>query len=261
MLQDLIAIVKDFPKDTSVHLKPLGDLHVGSRQFSEERWEMWKKNLKPTDQIVIVGDMMDNGIKSSVSSTYDELMMPGAQKEWLYRELEPFADQILCGVGGNHERRSKRETDTDPLYDVFCRLHIEDRYRQNTAFVFIRIGKETSRPGSKKPTYVLCVTHGAGGGMYIGSSANKLERFGNSIDGVDLLISGHTHKPITFPSAKLVVDRPNLRIQQKQFTAVVCSSMMDYGGYPLEKLMGPTGQVEQEIILEPRDWKIRVIQG
>ena len=79
MLQDLIPIIIDFPRGEDVHIKPLGDLHIGSRQFDEKRWNAWKDSIGDK-KIVIVGDMINNGIKSSVSSTYEETMMPSAQR-------------------------------------------------------------------------------------------------------------------------------------------------------------------------------------
>lgn len=260
MLQDLIPIIIDFPKGQDVHIKPLGDLHIGSRQFDEKRWNTWKESIG-NKKIVIVGDLINNGIKSSVSSTYEETMMPSAQKEWLYKELEPFADNIICGVGGNHEKRSKREVDMDPLYDVFCRLKIEDRYRQSMAFCFLRIGGANQNAGWKyRPSYCMLVTHGNGGGQLIGSGLNRVERYGNVIEGLDLMITGHTHKPAMFPSGKLIMDPRNKVVLQRQFVSVVCSSMMEYGGYPMDKMLGPTGHADQEIILSGYMKGIKVIQ-
>jgi len=260
MLNDLIPIIVGLPEE-DVHIRPLGDLHIGSKQFNTKRWEEWKKSITEKTKIVIVGDLIDNGIKSSVSSTYEQTMMPGAQKEWLYKELEPFADNIICGVGGNHEKRSKRETDTDPLYDVFCRLKIEDRYRPNMAFVFLRVNEGYRGISVKRPSYVMLVTHGTGGGMYIGSGANRVERYGAIIEGLDLMITGHTHKPMSFPSGKLIVDPRNNQVLERQFVSVVCSSMMDYGGYPLEKMLSPTGKTQQEIVLSSHGKRITVIQS
>ena len=263
MLQDLIPIIVDLPAE-DVHIRPLGDLHIGSRQFNEKIWEEWKNSITPRTKIVIVGDMIDNGIKSSVSSTYEQAMMPSAQKEWLYKELEPLADNILCGVGGNHEKRSKRETDTDPLYDVFCRLKIEERYRPSAAFCFLRVNYQTDQKktaGVYRPTYTMLVTHGNGGGMYIGSGMNRVERYGSIVEGLDVIVTGHTHKPASFPSGKLCMDLNNKKIVQKQFTSVVCSSMMDYGGYPLDKMLSPTGRADQEIILSSYGKHVTVVQS
>ena len=262
MLRDEQVIVVDLPKNRDVVIRPLADLHIGSRYFSEKRWNEWKETLTPETKIVIVGDLMNNGIKSSVSSVYKETMMPSAQKEWLFRELEPFADQILCAVGGNHERRTTKDVDDDPLYGVMCRLKREEVYRSGACFVMLRIaGADRKSRCNYRPTYNIVVMHGAGGGMYIGGSANKSERFAMAIEGMDLLITGHTHKPITFPAARLCFNNQNKSMARKQLTIVTCSSMMEYGGYPLEKMMTPTALAYQEIILSSNGKSIKVIQS
>lgn len=259
MLPDMMPIVIDLPK-ADCHILPIGDIHVGSKQFNEAMWNRLKEEAKDK-YIMIVGDCIDNGIKSSVSSTYEQTMMPSAQKEWLYKELEPFADRILCGVGGNHEKRTKRETDIDPLYDVFCRLKIEERYRPSTAFCFIRInGKERDAAGKYRPTYAITVTHGSGSGQLIGAGLNKVQRYGGVVEGMDIIVTGHTHRPAVFVSGKLYCDFRNKRILEKEFWSVTASSFLDYGGYPLEKNLTPTGHAFQEIILG-KEKSINVLMG
>ena len=268
MLPDMMPIVIDLPR-RDVCILPCSDIHIGSKQFSQSRWEKFKEQAKGK-YIMIVGDCIDNGIKSSISSTYEQTMMPSAQKEWLYQELKPFAEdldeygnsRILCGVGGNHEKRTKRETDQDPLYDVFCRLRIEEKYRQSTAFCFLRInGKDRVKQGKYRPTYSVMVTHGSGGGQLIGAGLNKLQRYGGVVEGLDMMISGHTHRPADFVSGRLYCDHRNKRILEREFVSITASSFLDYGGYPLDKLLLPTGHSFQEIVLSPTGKNIKVIQS
>jgi hypothetical protein len=72
--------------------------------------------------------------------------------------LEPLRDRIICGVSGNHERRSVKDCDDDPAYDIMCKLDIEDKYRENIAFVKIQFGRQDAN-GQKNPTYKIAVTH------------------------------------------------------------------------------------------------------
>ena len=202
--------------------------------------------------------MMDNGLKSSVTNVYEATMRPSAQKKYLVDLLEPLKKKIICGVSGNHENRSVKECDDNPLYDVFCKLDIEDVFRENACFVFLRFGDKDGA-GMKNPTYTAMVTHGSGGGMYIGSGANKLERFGSVIDGLDLLITGHTHKPITFPVRKIFINPQNNKISYKQFKCVTSTSWLEYGGYPIRKMMLPTAQVLHEIYIKGKRKEIRVL--
>ena len=122
--------------------------------------------------IILGGDLINNGIKSSVSNVYDETMRPREQKKLLVEMLSPLKDRILCAVSGNHERRSSREVDDDIIYDVMCKLDIEDVYRENLAFLKIQFGTARS-DGKVNPTYVICITHGTGSGIMTGASVNK----------------------------------------------------------------------------------------
>jgi len=268
MLNDLMPITVDFKKGTDIHLVPLGDLHYGSRNFSMARFQEFKKSITPEKQLVLVGDMIDNGTRNSVGAAcYEQSVSIAEQKEFIYEELKEFAEngQILCCVGGNHERRSYRETMTDIMYDVMCRWRyngegLEDRYRPSMAFCILRIGKGETTDHELRPSYTVVVGHGAGGGMYIGSGANRLERF-ISVSNADLIISGHTHKPLTFPTSSLFIDARNGKVLEQQHTVVVCSSFMDYGGYPLDKMLCPTGKVSQEVVLSSKGKHITVIQS
>lgn len=202
---------------------------------------------------------MDNNLKSSAGSPFDAVMTPAAQKEWLKIELADIDDRILCIVPGNHEKHSTKEADNNPLYDVCAKLDIEHLYRENACFVFMRFGSGQAQPGKTRPCYSVCVTHGSGGGMYIGSSANKSERFGMSIDGLDLLITGHTHRPVTMPAEKIVIDKHNNKITTQPFKIITATSWLDYGGYAMSKMLPATSHLLHEIIFSSDEKQIRVL--
>lgn len=259
LISDMIPIIRTFQDRPDITIYPISDLHIGAPEFMEKEWEAFKKRLlnEPNSYITIGGDMMNNATKSSVSNVYGEVLRPREQKARLVEELTLLKDKILCGISGNHENRSAREVDDNPLYDVFCKLGIEERYRENGAFMILRFGT-MSRNGLENPTYTMAVLHGAGGGMYIGSSANKLETYGSTIDNLDILISGHTHKPLTYPVDKLVFDTQNKRITHKQFRVVVATSWLGYSDYAMRGLMKPTAHCLQRITLAGRKKHIEV---
>ena len=240
MIPDNIAIVRTFSNE-DIRIHAIADLHIGSAEWMEKEWDAYKRRIldDPNAYITVGGDMINNGIKSSLTNVYEETMRPREQKARLLEELTPLRDRILCGVSGNHEARSGKEVDQNPLYDVFCKLDIEDRYRENGAFMVLRFGDKKG-DSRTNPTYMGACFHGAGGGMYIGSGFNKLERFGSVLDGLDFIISSHIHKPGTIPVEKLVFDSRNGRITQKQFRVLVATSWLRYGGYGMKKMMQPT---------------------
>ena len=116
------VIVRHFPKNEDINIYLIADLHVGALEFLEKEWHDFRENvLAEGAYLIIAGDMMNNTTRSSVSNIFDETMRPREQKRWLANELEPFRDRILCATDGNHERRSERDVDDNPLYDVMAK--------------------------------------------------------------------------------------------------------------------------------------------
>lgn len=269
MLNDFTPVIhklrkSDYPN--GIIVVPLADAHYGSQEFNEVMWHSVIKRIQDDDNCfcVLVGDLIDNGLKNSVTNVYEATCSPREQKEWLYNELKPIAGKILAAVGGNHERRTAREADQDPMYDVLARLGIEDVYRPNICFMQIRFMYPFNGKDKQRYEASFAITHGAGSGQYVGSSANRAENLGMAIEGVDCLVVGHTHKPVTFPVAKLVFTHGT--VVRRQFVVAVASSFLNYGGYPIRKMMRPTAHAVTEIKLGytnrsgDRQVTIRVLQ-
>lgn len=226
MLNDFKMIVHKLPRDLEyINLYPLADTHIGSAEFNEPMFKLWVKTVQadPNGYILIAGDLINNGVKNSKTNVYEEMMRPSQQKEYLYEALKPLKEKILGGCGGNHEYRSAKDVDSDPMYDVMCRLQLEDRYRQNGAFVKIAVG--TRKDNHKQVAYGIVVTHGA--------SKNKHDKFALSVDGADLFISGHTHDENYEPDAKVKMDMQNETVSIVPYKKVVCTPFQGYGGYAL----------------------------
>ena len=102
------------------------------------------------------------------------------------------------------------------------------------------------------------VTHGAGGGSKYASSVNKLVDYGNSIDGADAIVVGHTHKPFVAPPAKIVVDPQHGMAAIKPFWVVNATAWMGYAGYAAQKMLSPSSIAPQVIRLYGHKKKIEV---
>ena len=204
----------------------------------------------PNTYLILGGDLIDNGTKSSVTNPFRATMPPSVQKKEMANILRPVADRILCILPGNHERRSGKDADDDPCYDIAAKLDIEDRYRENIAFVKIQLGKAKNSHGTYRPTYVLVVCHGSGGGIMTGGSVNRNERFGYVIDGMDALITGHTHKPFTTQPGKIKIDPFNNKISVKPFKVICATSWLEYGGYASRQMLLPTSHCLHTITLK-----------
>lgn len=203
----------------------------------------------PNVYLVLAGDLINNATKSSVSNVFEDRYRPSEQKKMMAKLLEPVKDRILCGIPGNHEARSSKDADDDPMYDIMCKMDIEDRYRENLAIVKIRMGDNQRSAGSHNPTYILAVAHGSGGGIYTGGAVNRNERFGYVFDGIDALITGHTHKPVVSTPAKIRVDPRNNTISISPFKVVTATSWLQYGGYAARKMLLPASHNLQTMTL------------
>lgn len=262
MLNDFMPVINRLPiaeHPNGITLIPLADAHYGSQEFNEVRWHQTIKRIQddPDCYCVLVGDLIDNGLKNTLTNVYDATCSPKAQKEWLLNELKPIKDKILAAVGGNHERRSKKEADDDPLYDVMMLLGKEEVYRPNICFMQVKLTYQFEGRDKQRCEFSFAITHGAGGGMYIGSSANRVQSFGMALEGIDCLITGHTHKPVTFPVAKILFY--DGKITKRQFVVAVASSFLDYGGYTIQKLMQPAAHTTTEIIMTQKHGKGKLL--
>lgn len=267
MKPDLEPIIFTHAPDQDIVIRPLFDAHIGARECDLTGLQAFVQDVLANDghYVVVGGDVCDMGTKNSVTNTYEQIYRPRDQKRIAAELLEPLAKagRILCGTSGNHEARGVKEVDDDSLYDIFAKLDIEDLFRENICFLFVRSeptdGEAIRLPGRRRPFYAIAVSHGSGGGMYIASGANRLERYGAVIDGLDGIIVGHTHRPMSFPVAKLKIDCWNNTITQKNFAAMVAPSWLDYGGYPIRKMLPPVSRADARMILSGHNKKIKIV--
>lgn len=259
MLSDFEIITHHFPKNNDITIFPISDVHLGASEHMEKEWAEFCRMIEgnPNAYIILGGDLINNATRNSVSNVFEETMRPREQKRVMAEMLTPLRDRILCSVSGNHERRSGKDADDDPTYDVMCKLDLEHLYRENMAFVKLRFGKKEA-DGNKNPTYMLVVTHGAGGGMLTGGAVNRNERFGYVIDGMDCLIVGHTHKPFVTQPSKIKIDPFNNKVDIKPFKVVSTTSWLNYGGYAAQKMLLPSSNAPQVITMRGNRKEIKV---
>ena len=229
MLDDFTLIHANYEDLDHLNLYPIGDGHIGSKESDLELIKKWVDVVKndPYGAAVIVGDLMNMGLKNSKSNVYEETLSPMQQKEKCYELLLPIADKIIGGCPGNHEYRAVKEVGTNPLYDVFCRLRIEDRYRENACFVKLTVGKQGKNPN----TYGVVLTHG--------SSKGKDEKWTYSVDGCDCFISGHTHIGTQQPMGKIRMDLTHNKVKTVGYQHIVVLPFQKYGGYAIRNKYMP----------------------
>ena len=248
MLPDFEMIQHSFLGGHDITVIPIADVHLGSPECMEQQFISFIKMVKETPNVYLTigGDLIDNGTRSSVgSAVFRQTMSPSQQKREMANILKDVKDRILCFVPGNHEARSTKDADDDPVYDIAAKLDLEHLYRENIAFVKIQLGvqereNDTRTDSKKRPTYMLVVVHGTGNGIYTGGAVNRNERFSYVIDGMDALIVGHTHKPFTTQPGKIYIDKQNNKVSVKPFKVISTTSWLEYGGYATRMMLLPT---------------------
>lgn len=223
MLSDFILIQHDFGNVDYINIYPIGDVHIGSKECNIDTFRKLIETIEndPNGYAVIVGDMMNMGLRNSKTNVYEEVLNPMEQKELCYELLQPISNKILAGCSGNHEYRQNKEVGTNPLYDVFCRLRIEDKYRENACFLKLTVGKCGRNPN----TYGVVLTHG--------STKSKDEKWTYSIDGCDCFISGHTHSGVHQPMGKIRMDLTHNKVKITPYQHIVVTPFQEYGGYAM----------------------------
>lgn len=255
MLRDFEMIIHKFPNE-DITIIPIADVHLGARECMEQEFIRFIGTIaeKPNVYVCLLGDLLNNAVKSSVSNIYEELYRPSEAKRMMAKILEPIRDRILFSVTGNHERRSSRDIDDDPNFDIMCKLDLENLHRENVAFVKLQFGAQEKNSGVRtkgetRPCYTIVGMHGAGGGALTGASINRNERMAYAIDNCDCMIVGHSHRPALTQPGKIYIDTRNNIVKVKPFKVITATSWLSWGGYSAQKQLLPTSHALQTLTL------------
>lgn len=231
MKSDFDMICHKLPSDIEeMHLYGSGDWQIGSENFDENLFLKWQDRVlkDPFGYIVLIGDLVNNGLKTSKTNTYRERYQPHEQRKILRKYLEPMKDRILGVNAGNHELRSVDTADSCPLYDVMDKLELGHLYRENLAFIDLSVGR---RSADRQVNYQIVLGHGA--------SSAKTNKFRRTIEGMDVLVTGHIHQPESSFPAKLVIDTHNKVVRTVGYIHLVVPTFEQYGGYVARGMYEP----------------------
>lgn len=224
MKSSRVPIVVNLSKELDkVEILVAADIHTGSAEFDEKKWLQFEDLLKQPDTYVIfVGDQCEYATRSSKSDVYTQALSPSQQKRWWIEHLKKYKDKVLCIVDGNHEfNRASKDADDFPLYDIALALGIDDRYRSEGAFLDIGVGR-IGKAG-KQARYVFRVQHQAKNNVNYGTA--------DGFEGIDVFVSGHTHKPMDKPLGRIIYNPFKKCVVQKDVENIVSGHFLRYGGY------------------------------
>lgn len=233
MYSDFEMIVKQFEEEITII--PLSDLHLGAKNCMLKEIKETIKMIEntPNCYTVLVGDIIDNGVITGKGlGVYDNTLSPMQQIQQAVELLRPIKDKILACISGNHEDRSEKAVNINPMYLVCCELGITDIYRNNLAITKIQLGKRENSHNRK--TYTLLIHHGKGTSE---SAIKKDWDFIGKFEGIDAIITGHTHNPRNAKFEKIVVDNHNNSISKREISIIICNSFLKEADYALKSML------------------------
>lgn len=247
----MIVVEREFEAD-SVKLIPLGDLHIGSEADIETFTTIMASNKDA--YFVLVGDLLDNALITSVGNVYQQKMSPQEATDVVVEILKAFKDRILGVVNGNHERRTMKAAGIDILHNV-CQI-LEIPYSNTFMVLDVAIKNGNTFYGSKRRQHyaVLC-HHGIAGGRFAERSTRQNRMINEVFEGVDVVITGHTHQPTVDYFSRYVYDAHNKCITKSSVVAVTVGAWNEEE-YAREKALPPSPKVLHEIVLHAKRKKL-----
>jgi hypothetical protein len=110
--EEVPVIVRDYTHLDSLHVYPLGDVHIGARMHQADRWREWVGYLAGNKKASMlgIGDFLNSAIIGAKSDVYEETCTVGDAKRLLRGQLTPLAREgrIDLLMPGNHEMRVTR---------------------------------------------------------------------------------------------------------------------------------------------------------
>lgn len=244
--------------DGPINIYPIFDVHYGSYWCKVDKFREYLAVIMddPNGYAVLGGDLINNNIRLP-GLPIDDIVPPMEQIRDICDYLRPLVTKkkILASVRCNHEFRSVREAYIDSSMIIASRLEIEDLWRPSRAIIKIGIGsrKHGARVDPAK-VWSIAVWHGAGGGKKPGSSMNNADDYTKGYSRLDVMFTGHTHRPMMEYAAQTVIDLPHEQFYDASCLVCVASSWLENGGYALDKGLPPvTTCMLQKAILMPEE--------
>lgn len=224
-----------------IRLYGLSDWHLGSEYCDRKALQKTINAIQttPSAYCVLLGDMMDNALKGSVSNVYMSTMNPQSQINEAANILQPIKDKILAITEGNHEARTIKEVGILPMYILALKLglDVENVYSVGAFVLFLRYGNAL-RTGRNNVFSIYC-KHGSGGGGTVGGKANAMDKMKADIV-ADVYISAHTHQQLAFMREIYIADKQKQTLVSQKSLFVNSGSFLSWGGYAVEKGFSPS---------------------
>jgi len=207
---------------------PLSDLQWGADDCDEKQIREYVEWIEKTPNVFcfLNGDILNNALANSPGgSVYWDKMRPRIQVQTLIELLRPIAHKILWAQPGNHEERTIKLADIDPLYWIARTLDIP-YYNQP---LFANILWEGH-------TFNFYSFHGFSGSRTEGGKLNAAARPIEWTEFIMFYVMGHVHTPMGNPITRRCIFRKHdekgkikeLRIVDRDQYVIIAAAWMEF---------------------------------
>lgn len=241
-------------KDSKIHLRPIGDVHVGNAGFDRKEFEKQIRNIERSERThtIGMGDYIDNiqaWAKGTIDKRYDpesmerDRMTTDEQIAYFVGQWKKVAHKSIGMLSGNHEWKTitRQRFVKDFCNPIDMASVMEDVDGVKSMSYEPVVNPETGRPNvlyhnkylgyaayiniafkfenQLIKNYLIFAHHGGYSGMHTGGAVNRLQALSAAFD-FDVALMGHTHD--TFVVSQ-VFTRYNLKhnvpVESKQIIA------------------------------------------
>ena len=236
----------------TVYLHPIGDLHIGHENSNIDFFLQELKAIPktPNHRIILMGDLLDVGIKTSVGgSVYDQIYNIDTAMDFLHKFLLPYRNQIDAVVAGNHEWRIYKEAGIDLSKQIAERLGVP--YMKHSGIVTYSFMKRA---------YNINFIHGKSGGS-VENALRNVKAMANKVV-ADVYLMGHVHHSAHTKRQIKTIDSRNGKVIEVTQKFVLAGHSLEYDdsyadqmnleistkGFPVVVLHGLTDQKKIDVI-------------
>lgn len=240
-----------------MNILKLGDTHTGHPNYREDLVEKALKEIKsrPNWRIMIMGDLTEMALKSSVGDTYNQTMTPEQQIDYWYSKLAPLKERIIGFVGSNHNQRAVRQVGMNPAR-MLCKRLYRDEYKS----YFFKY-KVLVKYAFNKGTIEDLNWHGSRSSINWRTNLKYIWDQHETVE-ADIYSMGHTHQLLDDDTrVRFVGDGRNMKLNKKRYYLVNTGSALEWHdgyaeqkdkepvllGFPIIRLTGERGNQEVHV--------------
>jgi len=246
----------------------IGDVHLGNLHTREDTLRQLARRIKeePNTYWAGLGDYCEFIGKSDPRHDSDDWAdwlferdalrdIARAEYERFLRIMEGTGDKCLALIEGNHEAAIRKHSECDVYSAIVDGLKCKAGMLRldHRGFLTWRFRRKQGSTWTLR----FYLTHGSNGGRRPGSTANRLEDLANQVDGVDLVIQGHTHKAMHLTPTKFRIGKDSSETVPIHALNIppLCGDMI----YADSKDMGALALGWQELVITPDKERVQVI--